>query len=385
MYNIHRTTILILLLLTCCVEPYPIKSTTYEGILVVEGFISTDIKQHQVVISRTSPIDKPEFIPETGAVVSITDNYGGSIPLAENAPGIYLTPPTKGNIGNTYTLHIATQSGQQLTSEGVTLKDTPDIQNIYAAYLPDLTVGGTKGGIQIYLDTQDPTGQAHYYRWDYEATWEIHTPFDSEFIWLGGNEVVFRDVPVSTCYATDTSANIIIQSTQGLSDSKVTGQVIQTIKGDSPSMAIKYSILIRQYAISENSFLYWKTLKEVNQSQGTLYDTQPGTVNGNITSLTDNQTVLGYFDAGVVKEMRVFFTPKDFKASGYIPPDYGNDCLFITAFQVPDSQIGDFLSKNPGLEIEGATGSGPSTLYLLPKHCCDCTSQGTNIMPPFWQ
>ncbi len=385
MIKIHRNAILLLLLLTCCVEPYPIKSTSYEELLVVEGFISTEIIQHKVVISKTSSIDKPEFIPETGAQVSIKDNHGSLITLQENTPGVYLTPTTSGIIGNVYTLYITTKSGQQLVSDEVTLRDTPDIQDIYAAYSPDLNVGGSKGGIQIFLDTEDPNREAHFYRWEYEETWEIQTPFESEFAWLGGNNVVFRDVPVSICYASDTSNNILIQSTQGLNADKITAQVIQTIPEDSPQLIHKYSILVKQYAISENAYLYWKTLRDVNQSQGTLYDTQPGTVRGNITSLTDNQVVLGYFDAGVVKQMRVFFTPTNFKASGYLPPDYGSNCTFITAIQIPASQIGDFLSNNPGLEIQGATGAGDATLYLLPTACCDCTSLGTNIKPSFWQ
>lgn len=382
MGKLQRIIALTLLFLNCCVEPYSLKSTGYQEVLVVDGFISSDLKQHQVKISRTSPIDKPGFIPETGAQVSIKSE-NGSIPLTETSPGVYLTPPLMGIIGNTYSLSVTTQRGQQLTSDEVTLNDTPDIKNIYATYSQNVS-GSGKAGVQIFLDTQDATKKTRFYRWEYIETWEIQTPFYSEFNWLGGNNVVFRDVPVSICYGSDSSKNALIQSTQGLSDDKISAQLIQTLTGDSPNLRIRYSILIRQFSISENSYLYWQTLQKVNESQGTLYDTQPGTVVGNITSSNGNVKVLGYFDAGVVKEKRAFFTPKDFSAAGYSPPDFESDCNFLSPTQVPSNQIGAYLTQNLGYEIWGATGAGPSVLFLLPKKCLDCTPLGTNIKPSFW-
>ncbi len=384
MEKLRRGLILLLILLSCCVEPYNIKSSTYQQVLVVEGFISADLKEHQVTISRTSPINQPEFIPETGAQVSIKDG-NSLIPLTESSPGIYLTPPVKGVVGDVYTLYITTQSGQQIVSDEVTLKDTPDIKDVYATY--STNIGGSgQAGVQIFLNTEDPTQTSKFYRWDYIETWEIQTPFESEFIWLGGNNVAFRDISVSTCWSSDTSNNILIQSTQGLSGDKITAQLIQTIPDGSASMRVMYSILIRQYALSESAYLYWQTLKKINESQGTLYDTQPGTVVGNLTSLNSSSTVLGYFDAGVIKEQRAFFSPKDFSAAGYIPPDYESICTLFTPTQVPSDQIGAFFAQpgSQGFEIWGASGAGPSTLFLLPKFCCDCTTLGTNIKPAFW-
>jgi hypothetical protein len=372
------------LLLNCCVEPYNIASIGSQELLVVEGHISTDLKKHEVVISRTSPISNQEFVPESNAQVYIKDGHGVITTLTESQSGHYLTPTFKGLIGTTYQLFITTQSGRQVTSDEVTLMDTPEIKNIYASYSPNLTVNGESGGFQIFLDTEDPTKKTNFYRWNYEGTWEIQTPFESNFVWLGENKVGFRDTPVSTCYASESSNSILLQSTQGLTTGKVTAQVIQTLSASSPSMRIAYSILVRQYAISQHAFLYWQNLKKINQSQGTLYDTQPGIVIGNIKSLNDKEAVLGYFDAGVVKEVRVFFRAREFRAAGYTPPGFLDYCLLLNQTKIPDTQIGEFLSQNKDFEIIGATGIGPSTLYLLPKQCCNCTSLGTNIKPAFW-
>ena len=385
MGNFPRLIIFITMLLNGCVDPYHIKSVGYQGSLVVEGFISTDLVQHQVKLSRTAPINKPQFIAETGAQVNIKSG-SGSIPLTEASPGIYLTPPLQGVVGNVYTLYITTQNGQQFQSGAVTLKDTPDIKNIYALYSSSVAPLSNSPGIQIFLDTDDSTHQAQYYRWEFIETWEIQTPFESEFEWLGGNNVVLRSIPVSTCYATDTSSNILIQSTHGLTNDKITAQVIQTLSADAQAMRIRYSILVKQFTLTESSYQYWQTLKNINEGQGTLYDIQPGTVVGNITSSNSGETALGYFDAGAVKAKRAFFRPSNFIASGYTPPDFESYCNFFTPIKIPVSQIGTFYNDpaNLNFEITGATGFGDATLFLIPKVCCDCTSLGTNVKPSFW-
>src|SRR5258708_14677483 len=137
-----------------CVEPYNSKSINYQNLLVVEGFISTDMKQHQVSISTTSPIGNPEFIPETAAERPIKEE-GSVIPLTEGTPGLYLTPPSHGVVGKTYQLLITTKSGRQLLSVEITLKDKPGIKNVYASYSPHLSALKNKGGFQFFLDTSD--------------------------------------------------------------------------------------------------------------------------------------------------------------------------------------------------------------------------------------
>ncbi len=382
---IYRISTFAFILLVCCVEPYDIQSITTDNAMVVEGFISSDLKQHQVTISRTSQINDEKFIAETGAKVTIKDQNGTTFQLSEEKPGIYLTNPIAGVVGNLYTLNFTTKNGRQYTSTEAELKNTPPIKDIYATFSPDLSIGEGSGGIQIFLDAEDPTKQTQYYRWEFKETYEIKTPFPSTFEWLGGSNVVFRDVPVDRCWGSDSAKSILIHSTLGLDESKVTAQLIQSIPGYSPNMRIRYSILIRQFALSKDAYLFWKALKDINESQGTLYDRQPGTVRGNISSLVDDELVLGYFDAGVISEKRAFFTPDSFRGTTYKTPQFLTSCNNFIPVQVRVSGIAAYYAKNgQGLVISEATGTGDPTLYLLPKYCCDCTNLGTNIKPSFW-
>jgi Domain of unknown function (DUF4249) len=383
---IHQISIFLLISLVCCVEPYNIQSVSYDNLMVIDGFISADVKQHKVAISRTSKINEKKFIAETGAQVSIKDGSGAIILLKEESPGIYLTAPLAGIIGNTYKLQVTTQNGKQYASEKVQLKNAPEIKNIYATYSSDLAIGEGTGGIQIFLDSEDPTNQTNYYRWEFKETYEIKTPYPSSYIWPGGNELIFRDVPVDRCWSNDSSKSILIKSTKGLAASKVTAQLIQTIPGYSPNMRIRYSILVKQFALSQNAYLYWKALKDVNESQGTLYDRQPGTVRGNVTSLSDKEVVVGYFDAGAVTEKRVFFTPDDFTDSGYKAPKFLTSCYFFTPIDVLLSELGAYLTEHSreNLIVSEVQGLGDVTVHLRPKYCCDCTNLGSNKKPSYW-
>ncbi|MEQ9424705.1 MAG: DUF4249 family protein [Cyclobacteriaceae bacterium] len=99
--------ILATLSLASCLETidWPGQNTS-SGTLVIEGNITTQLKQHLVKLTYTQPVIVDEF-PDgaTGAVVTISD---GAIefPLTEIEPGLYLTDSIVGQVGKTYVLSI---------------------------------------------------------------------------------------------------------------------------------------------------------------------------------------------------------------------------------------------------------------------------------------
>lgn len=367
-----------------CVEPFDVGPVEYRDALVVEGIITNETKQHQVRLSRTSALNDVKFIPEGGATVVLKESTGSSTTLTEFSPGIYKTPYMTGVVGTTYSLFITTSNGNKYASEDVTMKNSPPIDKMYAQYSVDNPNQGP--GIQIYLDTKDINNATHYYRWEYEGTYEIRTPYPSKFVWTGGNTITIRTVQVDNCWATDSSKSVLIQSSTGLDEDKVTGFPIKFIPAESPDLVIKYSLLAKQYAMSENAYRFWKALKEINEKQGTLSDKQPGKVRGNITSVSGTGSVLGYFDASGVSTKRAFFTPRQFAESGYTPPLYLQSCVETEPITIPIGKLAETMKEYSNtLIIADAGGEGPSVVFLLRIACCDCTARGTNLKPSFWE
>ncbi len=151
---------------------------------------------------------------------------------------------------------------------------------------------------------------------------------------------------------------------------------------------IKYSMLVQQFAMSEQAYDYWNAIRVLNETQGTLADVQPGAVTSNVIGVTDpSEMVLGYFDASAISEQRVFFDYRDFKSAGYIRPTFRSSCENNTPILVNQGNIMQFMSTNTqNLAIWDVIGTTPNVQFeLLPKFCCDCSDMGTTVKPSFWK
>jgi hypothetical protein len=369
-----------------CIEPFEIRNVSSGNMLVVEGVISSQVKRHQIVLSRSTSLNDRRLVRETGATVSVVDNQGNSISLTEEKAGVYETPEFAAQLGKTYTLDIRTSNGNEYRSKEVPFKDGPEIGNVYGKYVQNAEDDGN--GIQIYVDTEDPANNTRFYRWNYIETYQVNAPFPSIWEWLGGNDVTFRVDGIDTCYATDTLRQILIKTTKDLDQDKVIAQPLRYIPGYSYIMRFRYSILVQQFALSEDSYLYWDNLRMISEEQGSLSDRQPGSLAGNIFSLTNpDETVLGYFEACKVSEKRIVLGPIDFYYDGFKrPPNFRSYCYEIQPIFVNVSQLGEAMAKyERTMYIWEAFGDGPGTTFeLMPKACCDCRDQGPTERPPFF-
>lgn len=367
-----------------CVEPYELKSVTYNNALVVEGHISNVDKPQQIKLSRTSPLNERVFIAEPGADVLVESGSGEKIQFNEVKPGIYESLSFAGVIGEGYRLSITTREGSEYKSQQVVLKDVPPIGRIYAEFITT-----PERGIKISIDTEDPLNNTHYYRWDYVETYEIQTPFPSNYVVLpGASEATWRYDRVDQCWANDTLRQVLLKSTRTQSQDKVIAFPLRFIPEASYIFRIKYSLLVQQFSMSEQAFNYWETVRLFNETQGTLSDVQPGTINGNVIGVTDPaETVLGYFDASAVSEQRVFFDYRDFKNAGYVRPGFRSACFENAFIFVVETEVAEYMLKHgEDLAIWDVIGTSPTAQFeLLPKSCCDCSNMGVTVKPSFWK
>jgi hypothetical protein len=378
--------LILVILAVACVEPFTIKTTAPTNMLVVEGVLSSQLKKHRVFLSRASQPNDNNSLPERGALVTISDQGGNIVSLTEKDAGIYETPEFSAQSDNTYTLHIQTADGRVYSSREVPFKNGPDIGEVYAKYV--YNDAQQIKGIQVYADTEDPTNQNHFYRWNYIETYEVHAPFPSNWVWLGANNFDFRYDGIDTCYVTDTLRHTLIRSTKDLEQDKIIGQEVRFIPEISHILRYRYSILVQQFSLSSESYSYWENLRAMSEQQGSLSDVQPGSLFGNIVSLTDSrETVLGYFEVSKVSEKRIFFSALDFYKEGLKDPaTLRSNCNDIAPILVPQQELGTLMPKyERTMLIWEVYGMAPyATFELLPKSCCDCRDQGPTERPSFF-
>lgn len=104
--------LLISLLAYSCIEIVNVEEVqNISGTLVVEGGITSELKRHQVILTKshgTTGKANPE--PVTGAQLSIYDSRDTEYILTEQSSGMYFTDSIAGEVGEVYTLVINYQN-----------------------------------------------------------------------------------------------------------------------------------------------------------------------------------------------------------------------------------------------------------------------------------
>jgi hypothetical protein len=144
-------------------------------------------------------------------------------------------------------------------------------------------------------------------------------------------------------------------------------------------LAVRYSILVRQYALDKEGYEFYELMKKNTESLGTIFDAQPSQIKGNISSVADpTEPVIGYITASTVEEKRFFIERAQldwrfvqFCQSIRIP----NDLDSIRNAYVQGDQIYDAVFDGPFIAA-----------YLISDDpCVDCTERdGSTARPPYW-
>ena len=149
----------VLFFLCGCTEKIDVDLFESPTTLVVEGYVTSDIRQHSVVLSKSSPYFTylpPEMV--SGATVTIEDS-STLYTLYENVPGEYLTGAVfAGNPGSSYTLTILLD-GETYTATSV----MPSVQPIDS--IGFFTNETREGVYDIGLWTQEPSSPGDFYFW----------------------------------------------------------------------------------------------------------------------------------------------------------------------------------------------------------------------------
>lgn len=374
-----------------CTEPYALQSNTYESALVVEAVLTNEAKQHEVKLTKTYRLEENENEVETGAVVKI---YGddGSVQDFEEIDGIYKsTNIFQAIAGVKYKLTIETSNGNNYVSNLETLTTVTPLEEITASAV---TNNGVRG-VEIAANSYDPLNTSKYYRYTYEETYKVIVPrwSPNKLTFTSDNEIIIslRDDPQTrTCYTTNKSNNIILASTIEMTEDRVTNFPVKFIPQNNYSIANRYSILVKQYVESFNSYNFYRILKSFSNSENVLSQIQPGFIYGNIQCTNNpNEKVIGIFNVASVSSKRIFFNYEEI-FPGELFPDYLDTCD-IKEFD--SSCFGPSCAANGFYSLKSNYMSGKLVYYasegvifkMVKPVCGDCTTFSSNVIPAFWE
>jgi len=359
------------LLASSCVDPFDIGDIANgESRLVVDGMLTNETKAHSLRISYSSPsLRSYESEPVTQASVFIEGENGDRVQLTEENRGEYFTPPDfAGTVGVAYTLQIQTSENVSYRSEPEMMRPVAEIDTVFAEiegkkYISNIGTLLDEHGLQFYLNTGTGLPESNFYRWEWEDTYEIKHPLDSI------PETLAPPPTDLLCYQSSRGFQpLLLASSQNFTQDRIIRQPINFVSKRTYKLQRRYSLLVKQYSLTERAFNFWSDIEEQRNISGSLLDPPPTRIFGNIVRDDDpDETVLGYFQVSAVTKKRIFIERDD------VPVEPGGP---VQAFSIcADENENEF-------PVRGADdpNAGP------PLFCYDCRFLPgvTTERPSFW-
>lgn len=387
---------ILVVFISSCIEPYDLEIRGTQRALVIEASLTNLAGEQFVQLEYSYALDGAIPEPASGAIIEVTDNEGNSEIFHEVRPGFY--EPNSffvGVVGRRYQLTVRTADGTEYQSEEEELLAPATSVNIYGEFLilRSETDGGFDRGIQFLVDIEGANEENHNYRFQYDESYEITVPFASLLEFDPSTRTINRrDPPIGLCYVSEQSRDLLIATTSGQTTSELREFPIVYVSEDEPNLIGDYSLTIRSYRISSAAYQYYKDLEENNESAGSFFDRQKGSLIGNIQNVGNvSEPVLGYFEVAAASEEFRLFDAGTWKEDGLRPGKTLQHCVdLLDTVQTIDILNGNInfngrLIYNFGLSDNIVPGTTYSVITLLaPASCSDCRSYGSLEKPTLW-
>ncbi|MBD0295433.1 MAG: DUF4249 family protein, partial [Flavisolibacter sp.] len=107
-------------------------------------------------------------------------------------------------------------------------------------------------------------------------------------------------------------------STTRLSDDVVYLMPLVSIPNRSDKLGVRYSILVKQYALDKQTYEFYQQMKKNTESIGSIFDPQPTVLTTNIHSVSNpDEKVIGYVTVATMQEKRIFIAASELSNWGY--------------------------------------------------------------------
>ena len=315
--------------LFACTKPVDIELPTLDEGITISAYLNTTKGKQEVRIQRLAPYTTRGLnYPILDAQVWIVDNLG----LRQNFKpdptriGYYLPVDRDfvGEPGKTYVLHILTPDQRKIESLPQTLREAPPIKKVYREEIivDDSRLGAVVKGFKVLLDMDDPATKGDFYRWDWVHYEQISYCAQFDGIPLGGLPYATL-VGLPCCETCWDIVRCYVNCTNVYSDVLINGKTITRYPiSRIPYCPRDYYIEIQQRSISKEAYNYWRTVDRLTSNNGSLFDTAPAAVRGNLTCVSDSsQAVYGLFEVSDMEEGGYFISRINTSKPGYFTCD----------------------------------------------------------------
>ena len=349
-YPLSALLTIMLLGLSACVEPFSVRFGTPKEYVVVDGVL-TDLEGPQTVtLAKTNPDAKNESseftqtiwtkgqstLPLPNAKVTVTVNGSATFELTETDPGTYQLPLSfRGKVGDSYQVHFSTPDGKNYESSAEAMLPVAAVKQAYDVFNPkgisklSEFYGEYTPSNDIYLDFDDPAGEKNFYRWQW-TSWEVQKTCATcnqgkYYLFETGNGVdgdCYKDLTLKPNNIFDYTCEDLCWDVFYSADINIFADTYTNGQGQKDKLVAQIPLLqsnpclvsLQQNSLTPNAYRFLKLIQDQAVNSGTLADTPPAPIQGNVVNVRDkNELVIGFFTASSVSEYRTMLWRKNIK------------------------------------------------------------------------
>ncbi len=323
------------LLTDSCIEPIDITAIPLNPRIVVDALVTNDEGPYVVKLRYSQDTDakSKDALPVSGANVSIIEDDQNVQILTEVTTGNYHTDSSwQAQIGKTYQLRFVTEAGKKYFSDPQRMTSPGTIDNIYVRFDPGGITFGDDGSllqdaINVYIDARSASGSSGHLRWKFNGLFAARTYPELKFIELlsgvripdppeCSGYINFLDELVQVgectcceCWPFDFNTSLSISEGQFTQPNVFKERLITKIPATSLRFINKYRIEVEQLSMTEEAYRFWKLVKVLQESGGSLFQPNAVKISGNVYSEDSDEVVLGLFAVSGVTRKNIFVDP----------------------------------------------------------------------------
>ena len=340
--------ILMLLVLACtssCIEEYnELPDGQAERMVVIEGQI---VSQSDCIFTLrySAKLGDMSYLDITHAMVAVEGSNGDFfMGYKTSNKGTYVVSVGKLDPEVSYNLRVTCAEGTFVSRPMLPL-DAPEISEFCFEQPRD------DRKVDFYLTTEDPHSLT-YYKWDFQETWEIFTPYKCYWDYVFDDPAEFekwdpgsklQPVPKGSFvyvgeqglknhgWCKNTSKDLLFASNIDYGNGAIQRLCLYQLDPDNNRFQTRYLTQVRQMAISAEEYEYLHLLSTQSSEMGGLFTPMPSELPGNITNLDGGVPAIGYIGVrGHVDETELYIKRKE----------VGHKDLYTVKI-VPDSLVED--------------------------------------------
>ncbi len=319
-----------------CVEPFEISFPQGKKVLTVDATITDTTDEQFFTIAESENRNSVVYsFPIRQAKVEVIVNNAERVLLKEGAPGIYALPTSfRLKVGNSYKLSFEKSDGTKYESGEEVMTSTPDIDKVYDEFRMEgkETQAGYDPASYVYLDTTDPADEKNNYVW----TWRL---WEKQIICKSCHgsrfyvdplpegkcliEEKYKNVPYfdyacnGNCWDIFYNTTVNVFSDVYSNGKPIIGRLIAKIPYHFKEGAL---LEIKQQSVTPAAYRYLKLLVDQAQNTGSLVDTPPAAVIGNIRNVANpGEEIAGFFMVSGVRTIRYWLNRENAKETNAVP------------------------------------------------------------------